>query len=103
MSYFYQFQKHFISQSFGFVKKVFCKFYKNNVSQENINQEMINVKLNTSGPKLNSWKAQSLIRALAPIQSDERAKSEPDLWFTKLIEQSQPAVAPGVWLELAPN
>ena len=64
---------------------------------------MINVKLNTSGPKLNSWKAQSLIRALAPIQSDERAKSEPDLWFTKLIEPSQPALAPGVWLELAPN
>ena len=47
--------------------------------RENIYQEKNNINLNQLEPKLYPWKAQSRIRASAPIQSDQRAESEPEL------------------------
>ena len=47
--------------------------------RENIYQEKISINLNQLEPKLYPWKAQSRIRASAPIQSDQRAESEPEL------------------------
>ena len=60
-------------------------------------------KLNQFEPKLYPWRAQSRTRASAPIQSDQRAESEPELYAPKFMEPSQAAQALGILYIKYPN
>ena len=81
---------------FGFAKLLLFKFCFLDIKQwqlfivraqeqylwhlrDNKYQKIMNINLNQFEPKLYPWKAQSRIRASAPIQSDQRAESEPKL------------------------